>query len=436
MENKENIIKKQNGSVALIVLFSMVFMVSYMLIMYASNINREKTLIEQTEFIKDLYSPKGTDEEIYERAYANLREKNKKTYSQSVENSNIIKLNQKAYGGEIDELKIYGSGYDRTDLEWNNLPDEYQEVEYIESTWTQYIDTGVQANTITQLNGKFKLVEISEVQGIFGGGWTSNESTFQGINYAGKINFKWKSVTSSIDHDLEVHVFELSSKRCIIDNKVINEYDLGNIEEDKRNIRLFCRNSDNLGSGIQQYSKIRIYYMKLYENEKLVRNFIPCYNKSDNVIGMYDTVEGKFYENQGTGEFLKGENSYNYTKEVSNNKSIGTLVDNVSDTNYVKYLIPIKVTGENAKTVTYNIYLEQPLRKYGDAVDYLDIKTKKVYRNVGFDENQNTCKLEETIIENVEIPEIKLYEDEGSIEILTENISTKIEVTYIGYNIE
>lgn len=38
----------------------------------------------------------------------------------------------------------------------------------------------------------------------------------------------------------------------------------------------------------------------------LVRNFIPCYRKADNVAGMYDIVEGKFYTNAGTGEFILG----------------------------------------------------------------------------------------------------------------------------------
>ena len=37
-----------------------------------------------------------------------------------------------------------------------------------------------------------------------------------------------------------------------------------------------------------------------------IRNFVPCYRKSDNVIGLYDTVEGVFYTNAGTGSFTKG----------------------------------------------------------------------------------------------------------------------------------
>lgn len=35
-------------------------------------------------------------------------------------------------------------------------------------------------------------------------------------------------------------------------------------------------------------------------------NLIPCYRKSDGVIGMYDTVSGTFYTNAGSGTFIKG----------------------------------------------------------------------------------------------------------------------------------
>ena len=40
--------------------------------------------------------------------------------------------------------------------------------------------------------------------------------------------------------------------------------------------------------------KGRIGKVEFYISEELKRNFIPCYRKSDNVIGMYDLVEEKF----------------------------------------------------------------------------------------------------------------------------------------------
>ena len=37
----------------------------------------------------------------------------------------------------------------------------------------------------------------------------------------------------------------------------------------------------------------------------LVRNMLPCKNENG-VIGMYDTVEKKFYNNNGTRTFIAG----------------------------------------------------------------------------------------------------------------------------------
>ena len=53
-------------------------------------------------------------------------------------------------------------------------------------------------------------------------------------------------------------------------------------------------------------ASMRLYSCKIYNNEKIIRNFIPCYRKTDGVVGVYDLVEKKFYTNLGTGTFIKG----------------------------------------------------------------------------------------------------------------------------------
>lgn len=53
-----------------------------------------------------------------------------------------------------------------------------------------------------------------------------------------------------------------------------------------------------------------------YAKFGVARNFIPCYRKSDMKPGMYDTVTGTFYTNQGSGEFILGPSITNcYTSE-------------------------------------------------------------------------------------------------------------------------
>lgn len=51
---------------------------------------------------------------------------------------------------------------------------------------------------------------------------------------------------------------------------------------------------------------IKIYSCIIYEEEEEKFHLVPCYRKSDNVIGMYDTINNQFYINQGSGTFTKG----------------------------------------------------------------------------------------------------------------------------------
>lgn len=60
-------------------------------------------------------------------------------------------------------------------------------------------------------------------------------------------------------------------------------------------------------NGTTQKSSIKMYYFKIYDNDVIVRNFIPCYRKSDSKPGMYDLVNNVFYTNSATGaDFTTG----------------------------------------------------------------------------------------------------------------------------------
>jgi hypothetical protein len=56
---------------------------------------------------------------------------------------------------------------------------------------------------------------------------------------------------------------------------------------------------------------LRIYKCEIKEQGVFIKKFVPCYRRSDNAIGMYETVEGKFYPNDGTGSFTKGNDVLN-----------------------------------------------------------------------------------------------------------------------------
>lgn len=116
-------------------------------------------------------------------------------------------------------------------------------------------------------------------------------------------------------------------------------------------------------------------------NNELVRKFIPCVRNEDNKIGMYDYITKNFYTNQGTGEFLKGEDV---------NMWLGDKTDDD------KYIVPLKITtssGEISTTITLNA----PLRKIDNTADYIDLKNKKVVRYICEDGTILNAPTEESI---------------------------------------
>ena len=57
---------------------------------------------------------------------------------------------------------------------------------------------------------------------------------------------------------------------------------------------------------INRYGFFKLYLARLTDGNELVRELIPCYKKDTLVAGMYDRVNGVFYTNAGTGEFIVG----------------------------------------------------------------------------------------------------------------------------------
>ena len=71
------------------------------------------------------------------------------------------------------------------------------------------------------------------------------------------------------------------------------------------NLLLFAQNYN----GSPRYGGLRrIYYFRYYDKDNtLICDLMPCYRKSDGVIGMYDKVRNKFLTNVGSGSFTVNE---------------------------------------------------------------------------------------------------------------------------------
>lgn len=105
-------------------------------------------------------------------------------------------------------------------------------------------------------------------------------------------------VTKSKVNDELYHIYTLSEQEVGIDDDKQTEYiSLG---LNGLSLWLFDRNSDFKTN--QTYGRARVQYAKIYENNILVRNYIPYYHSD--VYCMYETIQNKFYYNQGDGFFI------------------------------------------------------------------------------------------------------------------------------------
>ena len=59
------------------------------------------------------------------------------------------------------------------------------------------------------------------------------------------------------------------------------------------------------GNPTNRVYTIKIYYLKIFENNNMIFYFIPCKN-SEGKAGLYDLVENKFYSSETGTDFIAG----------------------------------------------------------------------------------------------------------------------------------
>lgn len=205
-----------------------------------------------------------------------------------------------------------------------NIPVEYQEVEYIESTTTQWIDTGVLPQDIDTMEADItygtKRQETNKATFIGGyyGGQVETGATYwsfvQVDNSNGKVcfgyDFNWyvTNATWQLGERKTVKtVLKERYQQLVLNGQVVVTYTNPTVPPVSTGATTPLLAYQYQGNRLTQYGwGGKIYYLKLLKGDVLVRDFVPCYRKSDNVAGLYDKVNGVFYTNAGTGTFTVG----------------------------------------------------------------------------------------------------------------------------------
>lgn len=184
------------------------------------------------------------------------------------------------------------------------LPHGYQQVEYLESTGTQFINTGFYPNQNTNVYLDFQVTTVT-ASFIFGS--RGNSTTAYTFNIGSGENFvtsyRSSAAVTLSSADTLRHTFIRNKSEAQLDETKINHGNVASFSASYPMVLFACHTSSNQG---YLPSKTRVYSFKIYDNGKLVRDFIPCYRKADNVSGMYDVANSKFYTNSGTGNFTIG----------------------------------------------------------------------------------------------------------------------------------
>lgn len=184
------------------------------------------------------------------------------------------------------------------------LPVGYKQVDYIESSGTQYINTGFMPNQDTRVIADAQYIK-SKVSAFLFGTRTSNFTVnynilLTGTNNVFRSDYNDSKIEFSSISPTERFIFDKNKSVCTINNISINN--ATSTFSTTFPLFLFAVNEN----GTAKYQGcIRLYSCQIYDNDTLVRDYVPVINSSG-VAGLWDYVTGTFYDNKGTGTFTAG----------------------------------------------------------------------------------------------------------------------------------
>lgn len=189
------------------------------------------------------------------------------------------------------------------------LPSGYRQLEYLESTGTQYINTGVYADTDTEIDVTVAWTRIfndNAVISMDAGSYTNNSFTLEYANsslgitmtFDNRDGFPRSGITPIINRFYEI---KASKNGLEVDGITYNFLTPYGPFSCPYPLFAFCygrRGSSALNG------EVCISCLKIGNNGNLQRNYLPALRIADSKPGLYDLVNGQFETNSGTGEFL------------------------------------------------------------------------------------------------------------------------------------
>lgn len=170
-----------------------------------------------------------------------------------------------------------------------SLPSGYKRLEYIQSSGTQYIDSGL----IMNKSDSYEYMLTGYFSNNAYGGANGYMQFLSGIAISAKSTIK-------VVYDGKTY-----DERVYVNGTLNSSNNWSNYNGVNVKIGIFKMGDINNGWFYGEAQIGKLYSLRIKNVDTTVRDFIPCINPSG-VVGLYDLVEKQFYGNAGTGTFTAG----------------------------------------------------------------------------------------------------------------------------------
>lgn len=189
------------------------------------------------------------------------------------------------------------------------VPDGYTQMEYLESSGTQYIITPYNAKLNSRAVVKFAWLNGCPLYATAFGtrnpwfAFMTNKAITDNTpkQIAALTGFGTVNNRNCYAYSNNPIVIDTSKDGTLVDGAYTqNDASSSTLTETSTKIALFARGELNF------IVPCRIWRYTYYENDVMLLDMLPAMRNSDNVLGMYDLVNNVFYTNDGTGVFTGG----------------------------------------------------------------------------------------------------------------------------------
>lgn len=217
-----------------------------------------------------------------------------------------LSFHEKAKGQVIDLVSKLYISFDKERYK-PTFPDDFQEIEYIQSTGTQYIDSGVKGNINTEVEYSVNKITPSTQNtiSVFGDNSVSSSAlslNVETINSSGRnsrFGNKVASVTNISTNTL--HTMSINKNNVIIDNNIVGTFNTTDDFTTVGNLLYGKIGGNSFGSKYFD-GDTKLYECRIYNNigevRSTIRSFVPAKAKRDSK-NLLNRPIGTTYTGQG-----------------------------------------------------------------------------------------------------------------------------------------